>query len=98
MIFAFPIGLCAGLYINEYARAGWLKICIIFMTSHLAGIPSIVFGIFGVALFVNGLGFGDSILSASLTLALMALPIVIRITQESLKSVDNIHRESSAAL
>lgn len=66
--------------------------------SNLAGIPSIVFGIFGVALFVNKFGFGDSVLSASLTLALMALPIIIRITQESLKAVDDIHREGSAAL
>ena len=98
MLFAFPIGLCAGIYINEYAKDGLLKKTILFMTSNLAGIPSIVFGIFGVALFVTKFGFGNSILSASLTLALMALPIVIRITREALQSVDKIHREGSAAL
>lgn len=98
MLIAFPIGLFAGLYINEYAKNGWIKRTILFMTSNLAGIPSIVFGIFGVALFVNKFGFGNSILSASLTLALMALPIIIRITHEALRAVDNIHREGSMAL
>lgn len=98
MVFAFPAGLCAGIYIHEYAKDGWLKKFILLMTGNLAGIPSIVFGIFGLALFVNTFGFGDSILSASLTLALMALPIVTRITQEALKAVDNIYRQGSAAL
>ncbi|HSH66486.1 MAG TPA: phosphate ABC transporter permease PstA [Bacteroidia bacterium] len=98
MLFAFPIGLLAGVYINEYAKEGWIKKTILFMTSNLAGIPSVVFGIFGMALFVNKFGFGDSILSASLTLALMALPIVTRVTQEALKAVDPIHRQGSAAL
>jgi phosphate transport system permease protein len=98
MLFAFPVGLCAGIYIHEYAKEGWLKRLILIMTSNLAGIPSVVFGIFGMALFVNKFGFGDSVLSASLTLALMALPIITRITQEALKSVDNIHRHGSAAL
>lgn len=98
MTFAFPVGLCAGIYIHEYAKNGWLKKFILLMTSNLAGIPSIVFGIFGMSLFVNKFGFGDSVLSASLTLALMALPIVTRITQEALKAVDNIHRQGSAAL
>jgi phosphate transport system permease protein len=98
MLFAFPVGLCAGIYIQEYAKNGWIRSTILFMTSNLAGIPSVVFGIFGMALFVNKFGFGDSILSASLTLALMALPLVTRITQESLKAVDAIHRQGSAAL
>mgnify|MGYP006313257997 FL=1 len=98
MLIAFPIGLFAGLYINEYAKNGLIKRIILFMTSNLAGIPSIVFGIFGVALFVNKFGFGNSILSASLTLALMALLIIIRITHEALRAVDNIHREGSMAL
>lgn len=98
MLFAFPVGLLAGIYINEYTKDGILRKIILLMTSNLAGIPSIVFGIFGTALFVNKFGFGDSILSASLTLSLMALPIVTRITQESLKSVNDIHRHGSAAL
>jgi phosphate transport system permease protein len=98
MLFAFPFGVMAGIYIQEYAKDGLLKQSILTMTSNLAGIPSIVFGIFGVSLFVNQFGFGDSVLSASFTLGLMALPIITRITQESLKSVDNIHRQGSAAL
>ncbi len=98
MIIAFPVGLFAGTYIHEYAKDGLLKRITLLMTNNLAGIPSVVFGIFGMSLFVNKFGFGDSILSASLTLALMALPIVTRITQESLKAVDDIHRQGSAAL
>lgn len=98
MLFAFPVGLCSGIYIHEYAKDGWLKRTILLMNSNLAGIPSVVFGIFGMALFVNKFGFGDSVLSASLTLSLMALPIITRITQEALKAVDDIHRQGSAAL
>jgi phosphate transport system permease protein len=97
-LFAFPVGLLAGIYINEYTKDGLLRKVLLLMTGNLAGIPSVVFGIFGVALFVNEFGFGDSILSASLTLSLMVLPIVTRITQESLKSVEDIHRQGSAAL
>jgi phosphate transport system permease protein len=68
------------------------------MTNNLAGIPSIVFGLFGMALFVNILGFKSSILSGSLTLALMVLPIVIRTTEEALKAIDDSFRISSLAL
>ena len=68
------------------------------MTNNLAGIPSIVFGLFGMSLFVNTLGFGDSIIAGSLTLGLMTLPVVIRTTEEALKSVDNSFRQGSYAL
>ena len=68
------------------------------MTNNLAGIPSIVFGLFGMSLFVNTLGFGDSILAGSLTLGLLVLPIVIRTTEESLKAVDDNFRHASMAL
>ena len=68
------------------------------MTNNLAGIPSIVFGLFGMSLFVNTLGFGDSILAGSLTLGLLTLPVVIRTTEEALKSVDNSFRLGSYAL
>lgn len=98
MIFAFPIGVAAGIYMNEYARDGWLKRFIKIMTNNLAGIPSIVFGLFGMSLFVNKLGFGDSILAGSLTLGLLALPVVIRTTEEALKSVDSSFRTGSLAL
>jgi phosphate transport system permease protein len=68
------------------------------MTDNLAGIPSIVFGLFGMALFVNYLEFGDSIIAGSLTLGLLVLPVVIRTTEEALKSVDNTLRAGSLAL
>jgi phosphate transport system permease protein len=98
MIFAFPIGVMAGIYMNEYVKEGRWKRFIKLMTNNLAGIPSIVFGLFGMALFVNKLKFGDSILAGSLTLGLLALPVVIRITEEALKAVDDTFRHASLAL
>lgn len=98
MIFAFPIGVMAGIYMNEYVKEGRWKSFIKLMTNNLAGIPSIVFGLFGMALFVNKLKFGDSILAGSLTLGLLALPLVIRVTEEALKSVDDTFRHASLAL
>ena len=68
------------------------------MTNNLSSIPSIVFGLFGMALFVNTLGFGDSILAGSLTLGLLVLPVVIRTTEEALKAIDNSYRNASLAL
>jgi len=98
MIFAFPIGVLSGIYINEYLTESWLKKFLRMMTNNLAGVPSIVFGLFGMALFVNYLDFGDSILAGSLTLGLLALPVVIRLTEEALKSVDDGLRLGSYAL
>lgn len=98
MLFSFPIGVLSGIYITEYAKNGWLLRFIRVMTNNLAGIPSIVFGLFGMSLFVNTLGFGDSIIAGSLTLGLMTLPVVIRTTEEALKSVDNTFRQGSYAL
>jgi len=98
MVFAFPIGVMAGIYMNEYVKDGFWKRFIKLMTNNLAGIPSIVFGLFGMALFVNQLKFGDSILAGSLTLGLLALPVVIRITEEALKAVDDTFRQASLAL
>jgi len=98
MLFSFPIGVLSGIYITEYARNGWVVKFIRLMTNNLAGIPSIVFGLFGMSLFVNTLGFGDSIIAGSLTLGLMTLPVVIRTTEEALKSVDNSFRHGSYAL
>jgi phosphate transport system permease protein len=98
MLFAFPIGVLSGIYINEYLRENWLKKFLRSMTNNLAGIPSIVFGLFGMALFVNTLGFGDSILAGSLTLGLMVLPVIIRTTEEALKAVDDSLRIGSYAL
>lgn len=97
-LISFPIGVMAAIYMNEYAYNGKVIRFIRLMTNNLSGIPSVVFGLFGMSLFVNQLGFGDSILAGSLTLSLLALPIVIRTTEESLKSVDNLYREASYAL
>jgi phosphate transport system permease protein len=98
MIFAFPVGVLSGIYTNEYLKDFWFKRFIRFMTNNLSGIPSIVFGLFGMALFVNYLKFGDSIIAGSLTLGLLTLPVVIRTTEEALKSVDNTLRMGSYAL
>lgn len=98
MIFAFPIGVLSGIYLNEYAGNGKIIRFIRMMTNNLSAIPSIVFGLFGMALFVNGLGFGDSILAGSLTLGILVLPIVIRTTEEALKQVDDSYRHGSLAL
>jgi len=98
VIVAFPIGIMSGIYINEYTKKGFFRNFIQLMTANLSGIPSIVFGLFGMSLFVNQLGFGDSILAGSLTLGLLVLPIVIRTTEESLKAVDNSFRYASLAL
>lgn len=98
MIFAFPIGVLSGIYINEFLKESLFKRFLRNMTNNLAGIPSIVFGLFGVALFVNKLHFGTSIIAGSLTLGLMALPVIIRTTEEALKSIDNSLRIGSYAL
>ena len=98
MIVAFPLGVMAGIYIHEYTVDSWYKRFIKLMTNNLAGIPSIVFGLFGMALFVNTLGFGDSILAGSLTLGLLALPVVIRVTEEALIAIDDSFRHGSFAL
>ncbi|HCK23977.1 MAG TPA: phosphate ABC transporter permease PtsA [Bacteroides graminisolvens] len=97
-LFAFPIGVMSGIYMNEYAPKGKLVRFIRVMTNNLSGIPSIVFGLFGMALFVNYLGFGDSVLAGSLTLGLLCVPIVIRTTEEALKAIPDTLREGSRAL
>ena len=98
MIFAFPVGVFAAIYMTEYVKDGWVKKIIKQMTNNLAGVPSIVFGLFGMSLFVNKLGFGDSILAGGLTLGLLVLPVVIRTTEESLKAVDATFRQASLGL
>ncbi len=98
MIFAFPLGVLSGIYMNEYGGSGRFVRLIRVMTNNLSSIPSIVFGLFGMALFVNTLGFGDSILAGSLTLGLLALPVVIRTTEEALRAVPDTYRTGSYAL
>lgn len=97
-LISFPIGILSGIYMNEYATNGKLVRFIRIMTNNLSGVPSVVFGLFGMALFVNALGFGDSIIAGSFTLALLSLPLIIRTTEESLKAIDNSFRHGSLAL
>lgn len=96
--FAFPLGVMAGIYINEYAGNGLIVKFIRIMTNNLGSIPSIVFGLFGMALFVNTFGFGDSIIAGSLTLGLLILPLIIRTTEEALKAIPYSFRTGSLAL
>jgi phosphate transport system permease protein len=97
-LFSFPIGIMSGIYMNEYATGNKIATFIRIMTNNLSSVPSVVFGLFGMSLFVNTLNFGDSILAGSLTLGLLSLPLVIRTTEESLKAVENSFREGSLAL
>lgn len=98
IVFAFPLGVMSGIYSSEYAGNGYIAKFIRIMTNNLSGIPSIVFGLFGMSLFVNTLGFGDSILAGSLTLGLLILPLIIRTTEEAIKAIDNTYRTGSLAL
>lgn len=98
VLIAFPIGVMSGIYISEYAHNNWLVRLIRIMTNNLSGVPSIVFGLFGMALFVTTFGFGDSLIAGAFTLALLVLPIVIRTTEEAMKSIDNSFRVGSLAL
>ncbi|HAC22763.1 MAG TPA: phosphate ABC transporter permease PtsA [Porphyromonadaceae bacterium] len=97
-LFSFPIGIMSGIYMNEYAKNGWIVKLIRIMTNNLSSVPSVVFGLFGMALFVNFFGFGDSLIAGSLTLGLLSLPLIIRTTEEALKSIDKSYREGSLAL
>lgn len=98
ILFSFPIGVLAGIYMNEYAKNGPMIRFVRMMTNNLAGIPSIVFGLFGVSFFVITCGMGDSIIAGSLTLGILTLPVVIRTTEEALKAVDSSFRHGSYAL
>ncbi len=98
MVIAFPLGVMSAIYTTEYAGNGRIVRFIRVMTNNLGSIPSIIFGLFGMALFVNTLGFGDSIIAGSLTLGLLVLPLVIRTTEEALKSIPDSFRTGSLAL
>jgi len=97
-IMAIPLGLFAAIYLNEYARQGRFTRLIRLSIRNLAGVPSIVYGLFGVVLFVNILTFGTSVLSAGLTLGLLTLPWTITASEEALKAVPNSFREGALAL
>jgi len=95
---ALPIGVASAIYLNEYARPGRLVRFLRLGINNLAGVPSVVFGLFGLSLFVVWLGFGVSIISGCLTLAAMTLPVIIGTAEEALRSVPNIYREASLGL
>ena len=95
---AVPIGLAAAIYLTQYARQGLMVRIIRFTTETLAGIPSIIYGLFGFALFVSLLDFGYSLLAGALTLAIMVLPTMIRTTEEALLAVPGQYREGALAL
>ena len=97
-LLAVPLGMFAAIYLNEYARQTRLTRIIRLSIRNLAGVPSIVYALFGVILFVNSLKFGTSILSAGLTLGLMTLPWTITASEEALKTVPNSYREGALAL
>jgi len=98
LIIAVPVGICSAIYLVEYAKPGKVVDIIRFATETLAGIPSILYGLFGFIFFVMFLGFRYSILSGALTLSIMVLPTIIRTTEEALKTVPDSYREGSLAL
>ena len=94
LVFAAPIGVLAAVYLNEYARDNWFTRIINLAIVNLAGVPSIVYALFGVGAFVLFLDFGTSILSASLTLAIMTQPVIIASTKQALAAVPMSFREA----
>ena len=98
VLFALPIGLLAAIYLSEYARDTLMNRLIKLAIVNLAGVPSVVYGLFGLALFVVFFGFGASILAGSLTLGIMILPIIITTSREALESVPQSFREVSLSL
>ena len=98
MVIATPIGVGAAIYLNEYAKPGKQVSLIEFATETLSGIPSIIFGLFGMMFFGQTLGLGYSLLTGSLTLILMVLPLITRNTQEALKTVPDSYRHGAVGL
>jgi phosphate transport system permease protein len=97
-IFSVPVGIAAAIYLSEYARENWLTRLIRIAIINLAGIPSVVYGLFGLGLFVLFLKFGTSILAASLTLSIMTLPVIISAAEEALRAVPQAFRTVSISL
>ena len=98
MIFALPVGVLSAIYLTEYAKDNRFSRLIKLAIINLAGVPSVVYGLFGLGLFVIFLKFGSSILAGSLTLAIMILPVIITASKEALDSVPHSFREVSLAL
>lgn len=98
LLTATPIGVGAAVYLNEYAKPGKLVRLIEFTTETLAGIPSVIFGLFGMVFFGDTLGLGYSLLTGALTLALMVLPLIVRNTQEALRTVPDSYRSGALGM
>ncbi len=98
MVFAFPLGIASAVYLSEYAAQGALVRTIRFGINNLAGVPSIVFGLFGLAFFVTWMKLEVSILSGALTLAILSLPVIIGTSEEALRAVPATYREASLGL
>lgn len=99
LLIAAPLSICTAIYLVEYAKRGNRLVGIIRMTAEtLSGIPSIVYGLFGMLFFVTAVGFGYSLLSGALTLSIMILPLIMRTTEEALLAVPDTYREASFGL
>lgn len=100
MLFAFPLGVIAAVYFTEYAKEGFFTSILRSANSTLAGVPSIVFGLFGLAFFINTMKVSESksVLAGSLTLAIMILPTIIRAAEEAILSVPKTYKEASLGL
>lgn len=98
LLAAIPVGVGAAIYLNEYAKPGRLVDLIEFTTETLSGIPSIIFGLFGMVFFGEALGWGYSLLAGSFTLTLMVLPLIIRNTQEALRAVPDSYRNGALGM
>ncbi len=95
---ALPLGVAAALYLEEYARESWFKSFIQINISNLAGVPSIIYGLLGLTIFVRLFGLQRSVLAGSMTMALLILPIIVVATQEALRAVPSSLRDASLAL
>lgn len=95
---AIPLGIAAGVYLEEYARKNWLTEIIEINVTNLAGVPSIIYGLLALGLFVYAFDFGQSILTAGLTLALLILPVIIVATREAIRAIPGSIREGAYAL
>lgn len=97
-VISFPVSVAAAIYLEEYAERGWLNRTIQTNIANLAGVPSIVYGILGLALFVRALGLERSVLSGALTLSLLIMPVIIIASQEAIRAVPNTIREAAYGL
>ena len=98
VVFALPMGVAAAMYLTEYAADTWLTRLVRLAIVNLSGVPSVVYGLFGLGLFVIFLKFGTSLLAGALTLAIMILPVIITASEEALRSVPKSFREVSLSL